>query len=234
MAAAIVQQTSVQGVSTTSVALAFPGNVTAGNAIVVCCGMFGTAGFTTGGCADTRSSVYTRDVSNFDGAHSIGIAIYSAPNITGGACTVTVSGLPSASFPSIAIYEVSGMPSSGIFDKGAVNNATSGTSHATGTTGTAAQATGIVFAVDTHGGGTSTPTVAVPYNIAQIQTNSSNQPLGTAYRITTVAAAETATFTWENAVWVAGIGIYKDTGGGGAVTDDRDRTELRGVMRGSF
>lgn len=205
----VVQSRSVQGVNTTSVALAFSSNVVAGNAIIVCCGLFGTVGFTAGGCADGVNT-YTRDVSNFDGAHSIGSAIYSAPNAVGGATTVTVSGLAAGSFPSIAIYEVSGLLSSGIFDQSASNSGSSAT-HSTGTTPTTTQANEIAFAVDTHGGGTSTPTVSNGFTLGQVQTNSSNQPLGTAWKILSATGVQTTSFTWQSAQFDACIACYKAT-----------------------
>lgn len=211
-AAAVVQSRSVQGVSTTSVSLAFSSNVIAGSAIIVCCSLFGTSAFTVGGCADNRGGTYTRDVSNFDGAHSIGVAMYSAPNVAGGATTVTVSGLASGSYPTIAIFEVSGLLASAIFDVGASNTG-SAAAHPTGTTVTTAQADEIAFAVDTHGGGTSTPTINNSFTIPAagqgLETNSANEPLGTAYKVLSATGTQTATWTWQNAQFASCIGTYK-------------------------
>lgn len=223
-----IQKKSVQGTGTGSASLAFTSNVTAGNTLVVCAVGNNSAVFATNACADNRGDTFTRHVSA--SSVSVGaVAILSAPNAAGGATTITVTGPGGSDFVSIAIFELPGLLVTTSFDVGTTNSG-SGTAHATGTTGTTTQADEIAFVCDTHAGATSTPTVTAGWTLgaagAGLETNSANMPLGTAWKILSATGTQTATFTWQNAAFVAGIATFK----GAAVASDVPQPQMRMPM----
>jgi len=91
----------------TSTAKAFTSNVTAGNLIVVT-GYFGNSAT----CADSLGNTYQ------SGATNGRLRMFYAENITGGACTVTVSH-DSATYRRISIHEYSGAKTSASMDTSA-------------------------------------------------------------------------------------------------------------------
>lgn len=114
MAIAHVQSTGNKSdASATTIVKAFVSNVTAGNTIVVTA--FCGSGGTISGVTDSLGNTYTQRVSGITNRFKI----YEAANITGGACTVTVTFSVSVSFRAMSIHEYSGMVSTGAFDVGA-------------------------------------------------------------------------------------------------------------------
>jgi len=118
MSIAHVQSTGNRsGASDTTIIKAFVSNVTAGNTIVVTA--FCGAGQTISSVTDSLGNTYTERVSGMSGR----LKIYEAPNITGGACTVTVTFSDSVSYRAMSIHEYSGMVNTGAFDVGAAATA---------------------------------------------------------------------------------------------------------------
>lgn len=223
MAAAIVQSKSAQG-SGGSVAVTFDSAVTAGNAVIVLATAFSSTA--PSAASDNKSNTYTRHVS---GASNISVAIFSALNVTGGSSfQVTVTG---SSDVSAAIFEVSGLATSAAFDVSATNGGTSA-SHSTGTTAATAQADAIAFAVTGHDGvSTADPTLpgGSAYTLGPFQTNTALMPLASAYQVLSATGTQTATISWINAGYFAGIAVFKAAGGAPAA-EVGTLTPMRGVV----
>ncbi|HSX34101.1 MAG TPA: hypothetical protein VLF62_00465 [Candidatus Saccharimonadales bacterium] len=103
-------------VAGTTAPVAFPVNVTAGNFIVVAIS-WDTTPTQSFSCADTRGSTYTNigTVWN-DATNTQGMSICYAPNITGGANTVTVTFGASVNFRRVVVSEYSGVATSNPVD----------------------------------------------------------------------------------------------------------------------
>lgn len=220
MAISLVQARSVQATSSVSdQALAFTANVTAGSTIIVCVSAFVNAQFAVNACTDSKGQTYTRDQSRSTSSKTV--AIFSSPNVAAGATTITVT-CPSSCFVTVAIFEFSGLATSAIADVGTTNSGSS-TSHSTGTTAATAQADELAIAVDTHSGGTSTPTVSAGWTLSSagqgLETDSDNMPIATARRILSATGTQSATFTWQNAQYTAAIQTFKGAGGGTVYND---------------
>ena len=109
----------------TTIVKAFVSNVTAGNTIVVIA--FCGTGVAISGITDSLGNTYTERVSGISGR----LKVYEAPNITGGACTVTVTFSDSVPYRAMSIHEYSGMVNTGAFDVGAGATASRAGSSAT-------------------------------------------------------------------------------------------------------
>jgi len=94
--------------SATTIAKAFTSNVTAGNHIYVWCGWSNSD--TNPTVADSLGNTYALlGARVFDATNSQGMAQFHAENITGGACTVTVTFGASVPYRRIGIIEHSGI-----------------------------------------------------------------------------------------------------------------------------
>lgn len=100
--------TVVSGTPGTSLAVSFSSNTTAGDAIIVPAGVYMT---TISSVTDSQGNTYTQSVANG------GNAIFVAPNIIGGADTVTVHFAASSSFDAAYILEYSGVLTSSPLDQ---------------------------------------------------------------------------------------------------------------------
>lgn len=209
MAYALVQSRSVQGNGTTSLALAFTSNVVANNHSVVASGN-NTAEFQHT-ITDSQANTYQTDADNNTGTSGVNsyINICSATLGSSAADTVTVT-TGGGNFPVVAIHEYSGLDTTTWKDQSTQARG-SGTSHATGSTGTTTAANELVFTADSHIGGTSTPTVST-YTIRQSQTSGSLVPLASADKRVTATGTQSATWSWNNASWSAGIVTYIEAG----------------------
>jgi hypothetical protein len=140
VAIAIVQSRSVESGGTSSVALAFSSNVTAGNAILV--SNAGGATGTTSTVTSSPSSTFTRDATAVNGFYNYDS--YSTPSAVGGATTITFN-CTAGGGPTIFIYEISGLATSAIADV-TVSAASSNNIGTTGTSATTTQADEFCFA----------------------------------------------------------------------------------------
>jgi hypothetical protein len=142
MAIAFVQDDgSVEdgGGSDTTQVVVFGSNVTAGNLIVVSIGYGGAIG--TPSCADSLSNSYTVEASGHSVLSNQSQALFWAEDISGGACTVTVTLSPAASFRRMQVSEYSGLVTASPSDGSAItadndlSTATDGTQSDSITTG---------------------------------------------------------------------------------------------------
>ena len=119
--------------SGTSLGLAFVSNVTAGNSIIVGCRTGGTTGTVT--VADNLGNTYVQDAEQDQTDDLHRAWIFSAHNVTGGACTVTVTVSVSSTLR-MCIAEYSGLATSSTLDKTATAQHAASTTPSSGATGT--------------------------------------------------------------------------------------------------
>lgn len=212
MAATVVQSSSTNaGSSTTSLARAFASNVTAGNAIVVAGETQSNAQSTTS-VTDTRSNTYTRDAYADGGATNRKMGLYSAPNTTAGACTVTLDA--DTGYHTIFIYEVSGLATSAMLD--VAGTSTGNAAAMAGPTLNTGNANDWIIAAVCQGNLSTTPTVSSGWTLGEIQTNATNMPGATAYRAVTATGSYANTFTYsaiDN--YAIASAAYKEAAAGG-------------------
>lgn len=235
--ASLVQSRSAQtSAASPSLALAFSGNVTAANTIVVGGGSwqmpFGAqSASTTGIASDTRTNAYSR-AGNESASTNAHAAIYYADNISGGACTVTLDPTGSNNDITILLSEWSGManpsfdvakPASG--DATSVGTGTGASSTFTSaTTATTAQAAETVIAVFAHDGTTSTPTAGAGYTLPAglIQSSASHMPAALEYKAVAATGTQQATIGWvTGALFGSVVATFKDSGGAAAAAARR-------------
>ena len=142
-------QDSQGGGGTTSVK-AFVSNVTAGNLIVVAA-MWNTSDSATPTCSDNLGNTYTEIGTHiWNAGFTYGLALFYAKNVTGGACTVTVSYGGSKVFRSMLIHEYSGGDTTAPFDVTNANTngtAGAGANNATSNAVTPANNGSLIFGV---------------------------------------------------------------------------------------
>lgn len=208
--------------------LVLPGSATAGNMIVLVNSYvdFGGA-FSLGTPTDANGTYQT--VTN-PGTSVTGIAVFYVPNCSSGTHSTTIQGLTGAPdgnfFCTSAIYEVSGLTSTPVDAVSAGINSTSGfgTSQATGSTGTLAQANewALVYAGFDDNPGQNPEGVAVPsgYTVdpnipASFQNIIANLGLQVGWKEISSTAALNPSFTWPSqpgmSSMVTGIATFKET-----------------------
>ncbi len=145
MAISLVQQNSGMDTSggTGSVSVAFSSNNTAGNTLIVAIGSGN--GATNGNLtsfSDTRGNTYTKKIDD-NTNQGDGVQLWVCDSCAAGANTVSVS---DGSFATaMGIWEVSGLNSSGSFDKSVITEVT-GASPSSGSTATLSNANEFVIA----------------------------------------------------------------------------------------
>lgn len=184
---------------------------TAGNCWLGVAGSVGAAAYTFSG-----GGTWTRDIDGANGttAH---ISISSAPNITGGSQTVTVSGGGANAHIVGIIQEFSGLPTSSVLDSTPPAVAVGGSSTSATTnseTNSNANAVFIAGVADNIGTTTSTltgNTAGWTYNPNTTdQTNGSSFiACGTGYQIVSSVAAQSSNWTISSSKWAAAIAAYK-------------------------
>lgn len=156
MAWAFVQSTGTFVAATsTTIAQAFAGNVTAGNLIVVASHWNDTG--TTAAATDSLGNTYTSAVGPTNFSTTDRAQVFFAKNITGGACTVTVTLNASRTNRYITIHEYSGLDTATGIDVAAAA-AGSSTAPAASVTTTAANDMlfGFAFVANTAGASSGT------------------------------------------------------------------------------
>lgn len=202
-------------------------NATAGNALIVGGNAY-TGNQASGNWTVTRTGdTYTTDVQvQSAGAadhHRNGIA--SAPNVAGGAVTLSIAVTNALAIDAWAL-EISGPPSSGIRDANSPAGLTGNDASAETNSLSNVTASAIFVAVVGSESGTNPATVTEPsgYTITvggttMKRTNgSADQVGGMAFKIVAATGAETPTWTVTSSQWSTTIAVYKDAGGGGGPT----------------
>lgn len=160
MAIEYVQGTGLQSEgSVASLAKAFDSNVTAGNLILVGASTYNSDPNTV---TDGLANSYTRDV--IENASLRKTAIFSSPDITGGACTVTLNPVAST-YLGVVISEFSGAATSSVLDDSATGRDTS-TDIDTGNI--VASDADIIFGVLSHASNSITITGDSPVDVIDI------------------------------------------------------------------
>lgn len=225
MAIAPVQSTLKIVTATTSTTLAFTGNVAAGNFITTAQAGFASPSVAPGTPTDTLGHTYTSARVAFGADGSDQGRIYYVKTIpTGGADTVTFSQTNSGDF-TMAIAEWSGGDTT---DPRAAEAGTDGTGTGTtinvGSTGTRADAAGMILSWFSHTGANTTLTEDTGDGFSLLQENeggTSNMPLHVQYLLTTNTTAITVNGTvGASRTWFGQQVTFKAAtggGGGGAV-----------------
>jgi hypothetical protein len=194
---------------------AFGSNTTAGNAIFVTLG-----GFNGGGNAanptsitDTQGNTFTRDVTMI-GSSTLGLQridfIASAPNIAGGADTITVTFPTSNYYARGIVTEVSGLAISSMLDGTPGTNTATSTS-ATASTTTSAPDTIVIGHMAAIVAATRTLTPAVGWTqLGEFETGGSGPPFNAVYGLQSGAGTYTPTWTINTSTeWQAVCAAYK-------------------------
>lgn len=160
MAWAFVQGAgNINDAASTTVTVTFGSNVTAGNTIVV---GGGGVGYDLSGVTDSLGNTYSGPTNNiYDAAVDTHTGMWYAENITGGACTVTLTFTNAGvTYKRMAVAEYSGLKTSASFDVSAGQNvASTGTGTdglSSGNTATSAEANelAVTFAHGTNAAAT--------------------------------------------------------------------------------
>ncbi len=210
----LIQHASKDAGSTSSAALAFPANNTAGNfiAVAIRAGRSGAI-FTV---SDTLGNTYRQAIQyniTVDTPNGDTLGIFYAENIVGGANTVTVADNINGKTLRFAILEYSGIATSGSLDVTAVNQ---GTSTAAGTVSVNTTANGdLLFGAVMDAAG-DTVTAGTNYILRDVVPAAPNTKLITEDAVQAVAGAATASATLSGAdKWGAGLAAFKPAAGGG-------------------
>jgi hypothetical protein len=207
VAIATVKATKLTGGTTTA-----SGSVsaTAGNALFAAGGVFNSGSWSAARTGDT----FTTDTNG--SAASIGVGIASAPNVVGGAVTLTVTS-SGAGGCGAHVAEISGLPTSAIRD--ATSPAIASGSSASATTGSLTNATAdaIYLAVFADSFNSSTCTFTPTGGWSDViggvtmkePDNVAAQAYDVAYLIVSSTAARTANETVDSSPWTCGIAVYK-------------------------
>jgi hypothetical protein len=209
MAAALVSgQSAINGsdASSTTIAVAFPGNVTAGNLILVAVKNSASPDPTI---SDTLGNTYSR-IAGASINHSVdlyGMDCYYAKDILGGANTVTAT-YGNTFRKNIAIYEISGLDTVAPADQanvseGADTSMESGSITMTGD--------GVIFSLFGTAGGQS---VTADSDYTNFQENTTGRA-GTALRFTAAITDEAIHTASVANNWVHGIANFKVVAAGG-------------------
>lgn len=209
MAIAFVTATKLENTTGTSVSGTVTG--TAGNAWL---GLSTKKSVTTSATTFSGGGTWTVDISGSSGPK---IDIASAPNITGGSQTVTVTNTGASSAAVVVVQEFSGLATSSMLDNTppAITTATNAT---TQTTGSLSNVTAnAVFVACATNASTANPatmtgnTAGWTYNPNTTnETNASSfVNFGTGYLIVSTVASQSSSWTTDRASGHAGISVYK-------------------------
>lgn len=203
MPAAFVQsKLTRQTASATTTAATFTSNVTAGNLIAVMASWDGGIGVLSG-ITDSLGNTYTAVNNVSDGGNPNHYATWYAKNITGGACTVTVTYTSSRPITLLEVVEISGVDTTAPLDKSAIQlQATPGTGANAVTSGSVTTTTDgqFIFGCSIATGSfTQTYSVGTGFtSIDNVGTSVSDRALICEYQIQTSAGAIAATATQTN------------------------------------
>lgn len=208
MAIAFVQDdNALDSTSGSTLGVAFGSNVTAGNLIVVMATWAG-AGDVTPTVSDTLSNTYVEIGSHiFSMTADVGMSMFYAANITGGANTVTVNYTASRVFREIMVAEYSGASTTSPLDTSAFTvdgTATTSTDSATTPAVTPAQNASLLVGFISSVSGMGTAAAGTNYTERIDTTGGGGGFAEYEDRILAIAASVAATWT----VSVSGAGMY--------------------------
>ena len=218
---AYVQSASISsdGTTSTTVAVTFGSNVTAGNLIALFV-VFNSGANIIDTVADSLGNTYVL-ADTAVGFAGDSHATYYAKNITGGACTVTVTLTASVGYRSLVVHEASGLDTTAPLDQHVINTQTTpGTGANAVTSGSVTTTTdgqyifGATHVNNVGAGVTVTPGTGLTGR-ESIDGGADSAPLESEDLIQTSAGAIAATFTQsvDNNVTTA-IMTFKAAGGG--------------------
>jgi len=203
-AIAFVQDDVGHNSATTSLAVAFTSNVTAGNAIVLLLKTVSTV--TISSIVDTLGHTYVLAQEN--DAQSMRTGLYRVVNISGGANTVTITVSASSSVTAV-VLEYSGMATSGELDQSNFNSGASATSGNHGSI-TTTVGDGIIISVMGFGGNPGTITGTSGWTARQVA-NVRQYPQD---KITSATETTSGAITWATAqTWNGVIANFAAAGG---------------------
>ena len=182
---------STSDANATTISRAFTSAATAGNLIVVAVS-WGSSN--TLSCSDTQGNLYTTITIQYDDNNNQSLGICFAPNIKGGATTVTATFNGSAPYRRILIHEYSGIAITNPVDVTKISNA-NGTTTTNGITTTAGVTTvsgDLIFAAVMDDAGTTTITPGTNFT----QRASVGGDLATEDLVQTTAGSIAATWTF--------------------------------------
>ena len=207
---ALVQHRNIDGATTTSAALAFATNTTAGNWIAVCVrgGLSSSQVFTV---SDSNGNTYHQAFQFGLSPTSVTFALYYAENINGGADTITVT--QSVLGPlRFAILEYSGVATSNSLDATPVVTQGNSTSPNSGTLNTSASGDLLLGTIVTTNG--ETVTAGTGYTIEESSPAAPNTKLIAEDQLQTSAGPASATATLSGADnWGAALAAFRSING---------------------
>ena len=224
---AVVTFVQVKGNSSSSaasLATTFTSATTTGNFVVVAVAVFeGTA---INSVTDNKSNTYTADFNVVLATRRI--AVFSSPNITGGASHSVTVALASVSEITVAIHEYSGVATTASLDQTKTNDNASSTTWTSTATATTTQADELLFGIAYDPfSSTTTYAAGASYTARITQTNPSGDTLFTEDRVVAATGAYVADGTSSPAAPTkAGIVTYKAAGGAAAQAPLRRRQLL--------
>jgi hypothetical protein len=171
--------------------------LTNGSRIIVMVSCWKSAAVTCTGVADTVNT-YTKDVDIVDAVSSVHASIWSAPNTSTSALTVTATISATGSSTSICIMEFSGLSTtsgSGARDGTSTASMNSGTSIVTSPAVTTTAANELAFGSINGNGDNKTFTKGATYTLGQNNSPDGNADVGTEYK-DTGASSSSITADW--------------------------------------
>lgn len=207
----------------TSVARAFPNNLTAGRMIVMVCAVWDNGGtfgpFVAGNCTKTAGTatigaveLAVEEIRNTGTTFDISIGIWTALVTGSGSCTMTVGTFPAGSFGWLALMEVS---SDVGWDASRLEASSTGVGNSTTPdSGNASSADEAVF-VGAFVGNWPTNSTITPdgafTTCFESEDGTTHQPGSAIYRVVTSDTTDSA--SWTNAAsdhWAAALAVFKE------------------------
>lgn len=201
----------VTGVNNTT--LAYPGNVTSGNLLVVWMAAFEGGGADIQTPTDTRTSTYTAIDLQVEPVVGAVMRGYWAIAPSSGANTVTFDlGGTATGDITVSVAEFSGVHATPFVD--GQNAGGTGTAVSTGDV-TPTEDNCLLVAAVTHSGLNTTFTEEAGWTLLQEhEGGSADMPLATQYKVQTTATTEDADWTLgASRTWATQIGVWKSSGG---------------------
>ena len=197
----------------------FPGNVTAGNTVIIALSHFSSTASEISGITVSGTAA-VKDISKTDGTGNFA-QVWRASNCAGGSATIAVTFVGSGNFINFSAEEWDNISSSPL-DQTGTGGATSSAAPSVTSAGATTQADEVVYAVFTDYVGTSWTSSTPPsgYTETYEETNGTAHEAGSAaYRVIASTGSQTATFaTGSSMSWISAMATYKLTGGGGGAT----------------
>lgn len=187
----------------------FAASVTAGNTLILHLGWFVSAAGTETVTDGTNTWTLIRRQGPSSNCR---LSEWRAYNVAAGSTTVTITPPGTGSDAQIVISEWSGLTTTDPLDVETGATTASGTSHATGSTGTTTQNNELVMVAITHTGSTTTLTQDGTMTLLHEEENgSAGMPINTAYK--SITSTGTQSHTWSsgaNRVGLCGIFTLKE------------------------